>query len=652
MPPHRNRLVYYGVLAAVVAAGVAFCALAAEKPWDFAQRAAERAAEGKDFPIRWRMMIGLWWGALFNAILATFLIAAGRWLLIPPPPDTRAPAPRTPASLKWLVIANTLAAIAYSAAANAPRLRHSLWGDEETTMRTYVVGEYQRAEGDRLAFRERTWTDTLFNYKVPNNHILYSILARVSHRLLHDPPAADDPDALYFSELAMRLPAYAAGLAAVAALAWFMVRLGFARAAIIGTWILVLHPWYVRYGTEARGYSLLLFLIPCLWTVLLAALRSGLWRWWLLFGLVQFLAFYSHPAAIYLILPTNLAALTMIAFDPRGSAVRGALGRRWFVAGLASTMLVVQLMLPLAPQLAAYLETPRAQGPMGSGWLRDAAAYLTSGIPMRPWDADNPLCVSWLTTFRDHRAIFIALASLAAIALGAGAVRLWVSSVRTRALLAPLLLPAPLMFAHNAISGNYLYFWYLVIALPGAVTVAAIGIEWTSRIASSRRIRDAGLVVASGIAIGAFAFLTAAQRRIYREHPSEPLRESVALTRRILNPAHPDIDRAITIGFHMITKGYDPAHRRAESADDLRRWIEAARTSGRPLHVNFAQEGLARVAHPEIMTLLDDPSLFTEVARIPGLDEQCTRVVLRLADPDSPAADRPPPHSGGAADNR
>ena len=52
--------------------------------------------------------------------------------------------------------------------------------------------------------------------------------------------------------------------------------------------LLVLHPWFMRFISEARGYAFVMLGSTALVGLLGRALQSGQWRWWLGFGFVEF----------------------------------------------------------------------------------------------------------------------------------------------------------------------------------------------------------------------------------------------------------------------------------------------------------------------------------------------------------------------------
>ncbi len=615
----RALRAYTILFTSILTCALTYLIFAPENPWDFTEKISARAAEGKPFPVRWHMVIGLWWGALLSGVTAAILLILRRTLTAPLlRPAT--PAPAVSPKLKKLIILSVAAATLTSAFLNASRMHFSLWGDEEATLRKAVFGEFTRdKETGSLEFTPRPWRDTFFNYRSPNNHIPFSILSRLSHTAFAPAPDPTNPTAPYFSEFAFRLPAILAGLLSIAAWAWFLATFGFPRAAVILPWLLILHPWFVRYSTEGRGYALIFLSEAIFLTAALLALRTHRWRWWALLSISGFATFYAYPGTLYFLV-VSYAAIAI-------SAYRHCL-RRVILAGIASSIPVFALMTPLFPQLKSYMTRDLAKGEMGTSWLADVTSYLTTGSAWHPWDPANPLCSVWENTPLPIAALFLFLLAILATF---GITRLAKASRRTLLFLPIFLLPPILTYLHNATSGTYLFRWYLLPALPLIVALWAIGLSASGKPLPSKRWRDPALLAITLIALTIYGTATHRQRTIYRHHPIEPSRDAVALTRKITNPYHPAYDTAaLTVSFHMPTPAYDPGAHHIRTAAQLRAHITQAKNKNLPLHIHFAQPGLAHQAAPELFPLLEDTSLFTPLPPLPGQDEQCTRRVYLL----------------------
>src|SRR5690606_39114004 len=133
------------------------------------------------------------------------------------------------------------------AAVNAPRLAHSLWDDEEYTLRRIVLGSYRVNDKGEPKLKEVPWSDTFWYYGKPNNHFLNSISARLSNSAWR---VVARPTGLQFSEVGLRLPAFLAGILSIGAWAFLLRILGFPAAGALAAWLIVLHPWHMRFVPE------------------------------------------------------------------------------------------------------------------------------------------------------------------------------------------------------------------------------------------------------------------------------------------------------------------------------------------------------------------------------------------------------------------
>jgi hypothetical protein len=475
-----------------------------------------------------------------------------------------------------------------------------------------------------------SWIDVFFNYRQPNNHIFFTALSKASHAASGHRP--DTPGAAYFSERALRLPAMLAGLAAIAALGFTLHGLGFPRAGLWAMPLLALHPWFLRYLVEARGYSLILLLGPLALGAMFHALRTGRARWWAAVGILQFLLLWTYPGSLHFVIWLQVGALAWLALARDARQQRGQILLRWLATNMVSAGMIIVLMMPAIPQLRAYVADHRDTLPFTIESARNLAALLFSGSSWRSWDPANPLSLGLRDQLAGHPLLVIAAAILAILML-LGLIRLPRHGSLHAAMLPAMLLPA-LSFPLQAWLGNHVFYpWYAIGALPFAIGFAALGID---TLAESLRpwIRGHTASLVTGIAgVCLSALLTNDQRAITTSHPIEPKRDSLRLYRgEAVNPFDQRQQQIITVGFHQENGTYDPRVRLCDDVDNQAAFdavLAEATASGKPLFVDFAQEGYARAHFPHIFSRLDDPALFERVAVLHGLEPQNTRVVMR-----------------------
>ncbi len=631
-----TRWLLWGLLLFVATASLVYLVVA-PSPWSEGLDTTRNVKES----IRTRSwaVIGLWYGAAIN--LGLSVIALLLWNFRPAmidhtidPGTAQSDAGKSGAFATWGRRLLILAAMITAAWAMLPRLELSLWGDEEATTRRFLIGHVYRMEDDTFVAKHPTWAKAIWNYdNGPNNHMLFNVLARLSHGPADT--SGDDPDDFYFSEQKIRLPSFLATLLLIPAAGWLVSLLGFPRGSPVAAFLLALHPWVVRFGSDARGYALQMLLAVVTVACLLQALRHRhRARWWVAFGVSEFLLLYAHLSAIYLLVPLNLAAL-WLAWSPftpgHGNPLRVANVWRWTGANLLGAMLTLQVMMPNLLQLPGWLEGGRIAGKVDRELLENFLCDWSLGTPWHEWDPGNPYALSWRDLHEAHPLITIWAAALVGLFFLAGLVTIGTRK-HLRWWLVPLCAPALLMFADAIRSGNLLYPWYTVGFLPLAFVIVGAGFGAVAPHGEkSKRPLFGGLLYLAAAAgfIVLFATATREQRDIYRERPVEALAESVRLTREVVNPFSPGIDNSLTLGFVHASRLYDPAMTLAQSDEEFVEAIRRAELLNRPLWVNAANLGLAEPLFPKTMALLRDHEVFEEPIVIHGLQHPCTRYVFR-----------------------
>jgi hypothetical protein len=595
-----------------------------DNPWQ--DGIAERVQEGKRIrPIDYWVTY-VYWVAAANALILGLLLRFQRFWRAPGDaprcPEFAPPAARLH-PVGWLLVA---LAIATSASLAYTRLDQSLWDDEETSARTAIAGAYYLNDEGDLRFRKSDLRDTFFSYRSPNNHIVHNLIARIVHTFWSVAAPGEDRRV---DDFAVRLPAFLFGMASLASLAYFLWRMGFPWAGAFGAWFLALHPWHLRYASEARGYSLVFTLIPLVWVVLLAALHHGSWRRWAAFGGAQFVLLWAFPAAVYLLVLTNLLTLGAILTRHRGEA-RAQQGARWFSVNLFGAMLWALLMAGNVAQLIEWLERKGARD-LGSRWIKTTLAYFLSGMPwthrrhgvdpVYPELADLAAHTPWL---------FYAAGAATAALLLLGILRLLREGNYRRWVALLLLVPGPLTWWVGYARGHHMHNWYLVFALPSFAALVALGatsaFRWVRRPPALSAVLGVALC---GAYLAGLVSWTAAPRSALRSRSVQPYKESVLLTRGTLDPFDPGREEAFTVAFSDPPDYYDPRVRIVETAEELLDWLERADREDRPLYLNRGRLHRAAGNLPELVALAEREDLFELVAFLPGFEPLMSRKISR-----------------------
>jgi hypothetical protein len=602
------------ILGAIIL-GIAFYLVFAPKPWSVALPEAEFP------PYDYYVKIYSWYGATVALCGAGLLALTASWWTRPwlqsSPPHQSAP------RWFWPMVG---AAMLLAAAMGSMRLGHDLWDDERTTLQRFVQGNYKTNEDGSVRFREFGFGRTLHEYRMPNNHILHSILARMSvgvWRMFRNP--AGQP----FSEAALRLPAFLFGIASIAAIALMLKELGMARAGVIAAFLLSIHPWHIRYASEARGYALVLCFLPLLVVCLLRALRSGAWRWWSAVGALQFGLLYAYPASLYPVAATNAVTLLLIIAGVPGRVPRALLFARWLVPVFVAALTFTWLFFPCVPQLLAYLASEGAQGTMGAWWIRDFLSHLFVGaswFKTHNLDAAQPELFAMLS-FSGTRGPVVLWTSVILFGLGLGTF-IW-RGLLSSAVAVLLLIPAIGAYLAARASGSFLYEWYLIYLLPGAVAMVAAGIDSTGLPWRGSRWFAVTPAIVLVLLSAGYLQLTTAARDWLLTRPLQPMRESVLLTRPTTLPNYTGYAGVVTASFNTPPYLYDPHVTVIRTPDELRALMKRCEESSIPLYLNVGNPLAAAFHHPEMFAMMNDPAQFEILAQLPGYDPTLDRIVAR-----------------------
>ena len=147
------------------------------------------------------------------------------------------------------------------------------WHDENYPIRNAILGTYKLLPDGSLKLKPVSWQATFFFYGKPN-HTLYSGIARACNEVWR---LTTRPKGLQFSESIIRFPAYVAGIAKTSQRSpCCSMSSKFPSAGVVAAFLSALHPWHIRYASEARAYAFVLCLIPLVLYFFLRALESGL----------------------------------------------------------------------------------------------------------------------------------------------------------------------------------------------------------------------------------------------------------------------------------------------------------------------------------------------------------------------------------------
>ncbi len=603
---------------------------------------AERVASGDNLrPIDYARTWG-WWVAAGNATLAAILLLTSRrWLTRGDPPEVGdlAPPSDVPRRAFWLLVA---AAVVTCAVIGHPRLSFSLWDDEVTTVERSLDGFYERDASGEIDFVEARWRDTVWFYNQPNNHVPFTIVARLTLAAWR---AVAQPELRFVDELVFRLPAHLAGLASLALVAVFLRRIGYWLPGVCAAWLLALHPWMLRYTTEARGYAQMLALIPLTLTLWVRALHRGTWGRWLAFGACQFLLLYTYPGTLYFLVVLNAFTALALLHLHWGTPALWQQMPRWLLAGLAGAMAWLQLMLPNMMQLVEYLGKYDSDTP--PRFLANVLASLWVGLGWKVGELGEHYA-ELMDMALAHPLAFRAGLAMTLLAVTAGFFRLLVAG-GVRALIGlVLLLPAPISYWIAMARDDRVHEWYWLFAVPGLVALASLGLGWCFA-----RIRPARLSTAlSGalmvVALVSYAAWTQYPRQALLKGSIQPLRESVLMTRPTLDLFAPENQEVITASFERGPTYYDPLLIEISTMEEIRQLMREAERTGKALYVNLGKPEQAQLGYPDLFALMENPDVFEVVATLYGFEPRGHRIIYRYRGVPLRAPAAPPKRGSGS----
>ncbi|MFH1279144.1 MAG: glycosyltransferase family 39 protein [Candidatus Eisenbacteria bacterium] len=373
---------------------------------------------------------------------------------------------------------------------------------------------------------ESLWLDEAYSWHLSSADALSTLTGSVGNR--HTPP-------LYYfllhfwmyfgsSETVLRSLSALFGALSVP-LAYGLGRDLLGRApARIGAALFAFAPFLVYYGQEARGYTLLVFLVLLLHRLLLRYVSEGRARDGALFALVAVISLYTHYYAGFVLVAANVFAIV-------------ELRRR---RGLLARWLAVQALIAgaYAPWIVNLLTAGFGGGQIFRRFLFSQVPYsflrFTLGYGLLPL---SPEAKADMTGFVARNLPLLAAAALSFGALLAAGVRS-VSGRPGRFLLVHLLVPVVLALAVS-LRSNLISERYLIVTYPCFALFLAAGFG-AARSAATRTAAAAAIALTL-FGLGAHYFNPRAGKADWREAAALVGREGEAGDVVLLAPSFIDL---------------------------------------------------------------------------------------------------------------
>ena len=593
----------------LVAAGVAMLGfvLWAGKDWRIARQVVDALElEGKSDTEKFTVGYAKWgtyWAAMINGVLCLGLGLTARWWL--GGGEVGGEKLRLPGVGKWgwvmLAVALVLGGVL-----RWHRAELSFYNDEAHTFKRYIAGtarvDAKNPTGE-LKWRPVSWLKTFFFNQVGNNASPTSALGRISHAAWTGMAKAA-PGTV--NERAVRLPGVLASLGGIVFL-WLTARRLFSTVA--AGWVALLaasHFWMVRYGNEARGYPLTLLALAAMGYFLCRARESQQWRWWVGFGLMQFLALWSFSGAIYFMAVLDGVLLLTAGIGVLKGRQPAATFLRPLVGMTLGGMLTLQLMLPTLPQLVAAIQAiPSMKGPMEAGWWRDVMSGLSSGLR---WESGTGSLREGFLSKHPWMAVLY-VNGIGLLAIGLWNLRRTGSPARVLCLAG--LGAIVLGWAAMSARGLFLHHWYVLYALPGLLLLSGRAFPD----ADTGKPRAVRLASGSAALLVAFHLVINFQLWDQGKENIRASKEAIPKSSALLGALYSDVDVYVNATTALSQKSEEQA------AADLEALIAKARDGGLALFIDYTRRDLLARQMPGVLARLENPAEFHAVATFPTFDE-------------------------------
>ncbi len=609
-----------------------------DDPWR--KQLPQKLLAGEHIDNRGGIVLGLWFAAAANALIATTLLLSSRWWPQrdgSPPPKTSTPTSPTSIWSRRLFLTGLGAALLTAAWIRAPRLEHSFWNDEEMAFRKFLWGENVISDSGELKHKDVDWQYTLFYTANGNNHVTQTVSSRISHEIWKRffYKAGDRP----FHESVIRLPPFISGLLGIAALAFLLRLTGYPQAGVTAAWLLALNPWHLRYSVEARGYADLMLLIPLTFIALIFALRSGKWRWWLLYGLLQSLYLLAFAGALYLAAAQNLIVLALLIKRGQSGSIR-----KWGVSTTIGAMLFIQIMTPMAIRVIEYNKThQQATVKVTLGHLQDLWAHLVIGDPWRTMadpTLDNGFSVQMYQA--EHPGVFMLMTFFIPFLLLVGLFTALIKGTELRLFIGSTLGALALIALHNTLVETIFLIWYVIYTVLIFATALAFipelittyGRRFGTKLKQQKW--QCFSLTCTLLLIASYGLFTSPSLSRLRQFEREPMRDAVISVRAKAPALNPDNKNQLTCsigsGAAQI-RSYDPWVHAVKKQADFDSVLKEAHDSGKPLSIYVCSPLRVEREFPDAWKTLENPQVFEKTANLKGLEEFWSYQIYRLKTP-------------------
>ena len=375
------------------------------------------------------------------------------------------------------------------------RISESLWFDEISALIDYA----QYGPGAIIG-----------TYFVQSNHVLHTLLSWCA---LSIAGAA--------SELVLRIPAFLAGIASIAAIVALVREAALwqgaptrARMSLV-CGLAALSPIMVLESVEARGYSMMILFAALASWMFLRAVRIGSHMSWVAYAILCALGIWSHLVFVVLPISHGVIAAWMI-IRPRPSTKDRIRGCAAILALTLAGITTITLLAPLLPDLLRIRREFQALDGNEPTIFSVEGMHVLLGLG----GAWTPLA---------------ALPGVVLLIIGLFGAR---RDPFRRMPLAVTLLGLPILIIGTELGGSWMYARFALFALPGIFLAITLG---AFDVAQFLRQRNTNAATANRVLIlGAFAIAAIWIESLASLAPKQPIRDAIVSIRNH-NPSTSEI---------------------------------------------------------------------------------------------------------------
>lgn len=614
-------------------AGALTILIRAELPSSVEEKMAAALAAGEIPNWKWDTVIGIYWGAVAHVAIVAAALLTMRWWCRRVPvfqADEMASLGNTLGPSRRTFIAILIVIVLVAGALRWRLANGSLWWDEMWNIKLATIGEFRTGSKhrDELRFYPTDFARCAWYYQKPTNHVPTALASKVCHQLWARATGAGEGE---FSEFIIRLPVFLSALGAVALIGLCVRRWISPSAGLVAATILAAHPWFIRYGIDARAYGpVAFFTLVSLWS-LHRAISGDRYRHWALFGFAQFMLMWSHLHSVWFCASTTLAAATCIWLKNSPTTSLPQLGRLLVANALAGAAFL-QVFLPNLLQLLHLTSNSTDGSVLNSDMATRLLSVVLFGMETE-WSAagiESAGLPSWMSLTAGNLWIMWLVMLAAVWVMLAGIAHLWHRS-RTAALLILSLVFGGLAFMTVAyVLRLYFYPRFMISILPAAVITLAVGFSqcgtWISnKFLPGRACWIIAIAVAAYLAV-CVPQITVLQMRSYApmREVAQYLKEQDRATGGITTLGYGLGGRILTVYYPTVGYAINPPGDEA-----LKTAIAQATANKKPLYVFYGYPAFNRMIMPKGFELLEDPAIFEEVAAFPGIEPEFYFRILR-----------------------